>query len=126
MSPDLVESDTKVGTVIGFPHGSLTSKVKAFEAGDLQRVAELETEIWLVGRDRERADVSEDLFDLAVEMDLTPLATEEKREELRNDEQQETLPDIDVPCLVIMITGVSFRFSFLASRNSSPVIPGMR
>jgi pimeloyl-ACP methyl ester carboxylesterase len=52
--------------------------VEAFEAGDLPRVAELDAEIWVVGHGRTRDDVDRQVFDLVVELDRVPIATETK------------------------------------------------
>ncbi len=76
--------------------------VEAFEAGDMERVAELEAEIWVVGRGRERSEVDEAVFDLVKEMDLAALKTETKRDKRRKAPQLEALPHVDLRCLVVV------------------------
>lgn len=76
--------------------------IEAFEAGDMERVAELEAEIWVVGRDRNRSEVDAAVFDLVREMDLAALKTENKRVERRKAPQLEALPHVDIPCLVVV------------------------
>ncbi len=76
--------------------------VEAFEAGDLAKVAELETETWVVGRGRERSEVNATVFDLVEKMNLAALKTEEKREERRKAPILEALPHIDMPSLIVV------------------------
>jgi len=57
-------------------------QVKAFEAGDLARVAELDAEIWVVGHGRTVEDVDRRVLDLVAEMDRTAIANETRRAEL--------------------------------------------
>lgn len=71
--------------------------VKAFEAGDLQRAAELEAEIWLAGRDRSTTMMDRDLVDLFVDMDRIALGNEEQRDELDTAEPLDELPEVDAP-----------------------------
>lgn len=53
----------------------------AFREGDLDRAAELETEIWVVGVGRNREDVDPGMFELVRTMDRHALETEKHREE---------------------------------------------
>lgn len=76
--------------------------LEAFEAGDLERVAELEAETWVVGRGRERSDVDPEVFDLVRRMDLTGLKTENDRDERRKAPKLEALSHIDMPSLIIV------------------------
>ena len=76
--------------------------IEAFEAGDMEKVAELEAEIWVVGRDRTRSEVDASVFDLVEEMNLAALKTESKRDERRKAPQLEALPHVDIPCLVVV------------------------
>ena len=76
--------------------------VQAFEAGDFKKAAELEAEVWLVGRGRERSDVDSSLFDMFVEMDVGALKTEAKRDQRRRAPQLEALPHIDMPTLIVV------------------------
>lgn len=80
----------------------LPEAIKAFEAGDLRKAAELEAEIWLVGRGRDRTDVDPTLFELFVEMDLRALKTEAKREQRRKAPALEALPHVDIPTLIVV------------------------
>jgi pimeloyl-ACP methyl ester carboxylesterase len=57
--------------------------VKAFEAGDLERVAELDAAMWLAGYGRDLHTVNPTLVELFVDMDLAALRNEAKRDELR-------------------------------------------
>jgi len=50
--------------------------VAAWKAGDLERTAELETEMWLVGQGRSRDDVPAALFDKVAAMNLIALRNE--------------------------------------------------
>ena len=75
--------------------------VEAFQAGDLKRAAELEAEIWLVGRGRETSDVDPALIDLFVDMDVGALKTEAKRSQRRKAPQLEALPHVDIPTLIV-------------------------
>lgn len=76
--------------------------IAAFEAGDLERLAELEAEIWVVGRGRKRSDVDAAVFDLVKEMDLAALKTEKRRDERRKAPQLGALPHVDIPSLVVV------------------------
>ena len=76
--------------------------VKAFEAGDLERVAQLDAEMWVVGVGRTRDDVDDDVFHLVQEMDLIPLETETEREKHQNDQRLDSLSDLQMPVLVIV------------------------
>lgn len=80
----------------------LPEAIAAFEAGDFRRAAELEAEIWLVGRGRDRADVDPRLFELFVEMDIGALKAEAKREQRRKAPSLEALPHVDIPTLIVV------------------------
>jgi len=56
--------------------------LKAYEAGDLARVAALDAEIWVVGYGRTRDEVDPDAIELMIEMDLQILPNEDRRDEL--------------------------------------------
>jgi len=56
--------------------------LKAYEAGDMARVAELDAEIWVVGHGRTRDQVDPDAIELMIEMDLQILPNEDRRDEL--------------------------------------------
>ena len=76
--------------------------VAAFGAGDLQRVAALEAEIWLAGIGRSVMEVEPAIVDLFIDMDLIALRNESERDELENASPLETIPDVDAPSLVIV------------------------
>ncbi len=77
--------------------------VRAFEAGDLERVAELDAEIWVIGHGRTLDDVDRSVFDLVVEMDRIPLSTETRRDQLTvrlDPARAERMDEISVPTMV--------------------------
>ena len=65
---------------------------EAYEAGDLDRVAELETQIWFDGMDRTPTQVDQTMRSLAYEMNRTALAHEAKGLGKR-------LPDTPIPAV---------------------------
>jgi 2-hydroxy-6-oxonona-2,4-dienedioate hydrolase len=79
---------------------------KAFEAGDLDLVAELEAQIWFDGTGRTPAQVNPAMRKLAYEMDRQALAHEVKQlgKRLPNTgiPAFNRLPDLDIPVLVIV------------------------
>ena len=56
--------------------------LKAYEAGDMSRVAELDAEIWVVGYGRTRGQVAPEAIDLMIDMDMRILPNEDRRDEL--------------------------------------------
>ena len=56
--------------------------LEAYEAGDMDRVAALDAEVWVVGHGRDRSEVDERVIDEMIEMDLIILPVEERRDEL--------------------------------------------
>jgi len=56
--------------------------LKAYETGDMARVAALDAEIWVVGYGRTRDEVDPDAIELMIEMDLQILPNEDRRDEL--------------------------------------------
>lgn len=76
--------------------------IEAYEAGDLSRVAELDAEIWVVGRDRSDDDVDPEVLRLVEEMDLLALRSEERRDDYRKPVKLSALPHIDVPTLIVV------------------------
>ena len=56
--------------------------LKAYEAGDMSQVAELDAEIWMVGYGRTRDQVAPEAIDLMIDMDLRILPNEDRRDEL--------------------------------------------
>ena len=78
--------------------------VKAFEAGDFERVADLEAEIWLAGHGRDIDDVDPEAQKTFREMDLVALRNEERREELEQPgpERATGILGVDTPTLVMV------------------------
>ena len=56
--------------------------LKAYEAGDMARVAELDGEVWVAGYGRNRDEVDQDVLSKVIEMDLVILPNEDRRDEL--------------------------------------------
>jgi pimeloyl-ACP methyl ester carboxylesterase len=78
--------------------------VEAFKAGDYERVAQLDAEIWLGGHGRDIDEVDSDLKALFLEMDLHPVRTESERDELQTagPDRAKALRGIEKPTLVIV------------------------
>ena len=76
--------------------------VAAQQRGDEERVAELEAEMWVVGRGRPVEDVDSSLIENVVEMNRIPSALEPRREEVRTEPDMASLPRLDVPTLVVI------------------------
>jgi 3-oxoadipate enol-lactonase len=79
--------------------------LEAYEAGDMSRVAELETEVWVVGLGRERDDVNPDAVDLVLEMDRALLPNEDRRDELvlpLDPPSADRIGELSVPTLVVV------------------------
>ncbi len=79
--------------------------LKAYEAGHLARVAELDAEIWVMGYGRGRDEVESDVWDLVVEMDLAILPNEDRRDELLiplDPPRAERWDEITTPTLVMV------------------------
>jgi len=78
---------------------------KAYLAGDMDLLAELETHIWFDGTDRSPAQVNQSMRKLAYDMDRRALSLQarEQGKRLPNTETStlERLPDLDIPVLVI-------------------------
>jgi 2-hydroxy-6-oxonona-2,4-dienedioate hydrolase len=79
---------------------------KAFEAGDLDLVAEIETQIWFDGMDRMPEQVNQAMRELLREMDRIALSHEVKELGKRLPNTQtpafDRLGDLDIPVLVIV------------------------
>jgi len=79
---------------------------KAFEAGDLDLVAEIETQIWFDGMDRTPEQVNQVMRKLLCEMDRIALSHEVKQLGKRLPNTQtpafDRLEDLDIPVLVIV------------------------
>jgi 2-hydroxy-6-oxonona-2,4-dienedioate hydrolase len=79
---------------------------KAFEAGDLDLVAEIETQIWFDGIDRTPKQVNQEMRELLREMDRTALSHEVKQLGKRLPNTQtpafDRLGDLDIPVLIIV------------------------
>ncbi|MDX1468815.1 MAG: alpha/beta fold hydrolase [Acidimicrobiia bacterium] len=79
--------------------------VAAYKAGDLDRVAEIDMEMWLVGYGRDSSGIDPSLKELFLDMDRTPLRTEDKRNELSKRYEKGHLDHLDAisaPTLVII------------------------
>ncbi|MEJ2709878.1 MAG: alpha/beta hydrolase [Anaerolineales bacterium] len=79
---------------------------KAYEAGDLDRVAEIETQIWFDGMDRTPTQVNQSMRRLAYEMNRNALALEARGLGKRLPDAQvpavERLSELHLPVLVIV------------------------
>jgi len=79
---------------------------KAYNAGDLDRLAELETQIWFDGMGRTPAQVNQPMRRLAYEMNRNALSLEAKRLGKRLPDTEipaaERLSELDMPVLVIV------------------------
>jgi len=79
---------------------------KAFDAGDLDQVAEIETQIWFDGIGRTPENVNQNMRQLAYEMNRTALGHEVKElgEPLADSDllAYERLNEIDIPVLIIV------------------------
>ncbi len=79
--------------------------VKAFKKGNLDRVAEIESEMWLIGYGRGADSVDPALRKLFLEMDRIPLETEDERNEYvqgYEEKHNDHLNAISAPTLVIV------------------------
>lgn len=79
--------------------------VRAYKSGDLDRAAQLEAEIWIVGFGRTLSEVDPKVFDLVVEMDRAALANETRRDELTiplDPPRAGRMGELSVPTLVIV------------------------
>jgi len=87
-APDRVSGLVVIGTgAPGFDVDEYESPqwpevLKAYEAGDIARVAELDAEIWVIGYGRSRDEVDPEVMDTMIEMDLVILPMEDRRDEL--------------------------------------------
>jgi len=81
---------------------------KAFEAGDLDLTAEIETQIWFDGTDRKPEQVNQAMRKLAYEMDRNALSYEARQlgKRLPNTDTPgfDRLKDLSIPVLVIVGT----------------------
>jgi pimeloyl-ACP methyl ester carboxylesterase len=79
---------------------------KAYNAGNLDRAAEIETHIWFDGMGRSSKQVNQVMRQLAYEMDRNALALQNKRLGKRNPDLQtnsvDRLDELKVPVLVIV------------------------
>lgn len=108
--PDMVRSLALVGTDIsGYeyeaePPAQWPQLVAAYKAGDLDLVARLETDIWLVGRDRTREDVDPRVYKNLMRQNLLNLRAEKmgRGQEVKPEPPAVTqLTKIDIPTLAI-------------------------
>jgi pimeloyl-ACP methyl ester carboxylesterase len=111
IAPHRVEGLVLVGTSSpGFEPDEYESPqwpdiLKAYEAGDMERVAELDAEVWVVGYGRDRAEVDEGVIAEMIEMDLIILPDEERRDELLvpiDPPRAGRMDEIEEPILVVV------------------------
>jgi pimeloyl-ACP methyl ester carboxylesterase len=79
--------------------------LKAYEAGDFDRVAELDAEVWVVGYGRDREAVDRAVIAELIEMDRRLLPNEGRRDELLtpiDPPRAERMGEISVPALVVV------------------------
>ena len=77
----------------------------ASEAGDVERVVELDAELWLAGPDRSIEDIDPDLVELFKDMDRKPVETESARSkhvETGSIQTNDRLDEIHAPTLVVV------------------------
>jgi pimeloyl-ACP methyl ester carboxylesterase len=109
--PQRVRNLILVGSAVGGftpdfdPPRQWDELVAADEAGDLERISELEVEIWVVGPERSPDDVEAPVRDLVREMNL--IALQNEAAELGEEWEPEPpaadrLPDIQAPTLLIV------------------------
>ncbi len=110
-APDRVTGLVVVGTgAPGFDVDEYESPqwpevLKAYEAGDMARVAELDAEIWVIGYGRSRDEVDPEVMDMVIEMDLQILPNEDRRDELLiplDPPRAERWSEIRAPTLVMV------------------------
>jgi pimeloyl-ACP methyl ester carboxylesterase len=78
---------------------------KAYEAGDMDAVVDLDARIWLIGPDRSPDDLDTELLDLFRDMDRAPTETESERNEFvqtLDPPTNERLDDISAPSLIVV------------------------
>jgi len=79
--------------------------LKAYEGGDMGRVAELEAEVWVTGYGRDRDEVDPSVIELFIDMDRRILPIEEGRDELLiplDPPRAERWAEITAPTLVMV------------------------
>lgn len=90
----------------GFEESPLEEEaVAAFEAGDLERLVEIDLKMWLVGYGRSEDEVDPVLMDRFRDMDRVAIQSEAGRNEYRqgfSGKLDEHLDQIDVPALVMV------------------------
>jgi pimeloyl-ACP methyl ester carboxylesterase len=94
------------GLALDVPESDLFEEAeKAYQAGDLDRVAEIETHIWFDGEERDPTQVNQAMRRLAYEMNRTALSHEAKGLGKRLPNTQapaaERLDEIHIPLLII-------------------------
>jgi len=79
--------------------------VAAFEAGDLDKVIQIDARIWLAGKGRSLDEIDGEIVDLFFDMDRLPTSTEKERGEWVQSLEPPTndqLDAIDCPTLVVV------------------------
>lgn len=111
--PDRVDALVLVGAAPGGwepegdweDHPLWEDAVAAYKRGDLDRVAEVDMEMWLVGYGRDGSVIDPSLKELFLNMDKTPLSTEDRRNELSKSYEKGHLEQLDAiaaPTLVVI------------------------
>ena len=97
-----------------------TEAEKAFEAGDLDLVAEIETQIWFDGTDRTPQQVNQEMRILAYDMDRKALSHEERKlgTRLPNTKSPATNQLSELTCPVLIIVGVHDTAYILAAADT--------
>lgn len=112
-NPDRVDRLVLVGTAPGGwvpedgweDHPLWEEAVAALKEGNLERVAEIDFEMWVVGYGRTGEGIDSQMRELFLDMDRAPLASEAKRDELSasyEKKHNEHLDEISAPTLVIV------------------------
>lgn len=103
----------------------------AFRSGDLEQVASIDARLWLAGPRRRTEDLDQGLVELFIDMDLTPLRTEDARDEhveTLDPPTDEQLGSIGAPTLVMIgeydHPDLHLAANYLAGRlsNRDPVV----
>ncbi len=78
----------------------------AAEAGDIDRVVEIDYQMWMVGYGRDESEVDASLKDLFIDMDRTPAKTEAERNEHQTGFQTRPNPHLDeIEAATLVVVG---------------------
>lgn len=111
-APERVSGLVLVGAAVrgwepenGWADGEIWDEAEAAaEAGDIRRIVEMDTRIWLAGPGRSIGQIDPELVALFAEMDTTPARTEAERSEHVQSfgDYYERLDDLTIPILIIV------------------------